>query len=149
MQTESPAIINDIIDEYIIPNEINKWYTECFFGYGKYLCQNKRKFEGIHNLLECALWYSKSLVDLSCLTSLVLPPQFLFQDSVKKRHCINFRTLTKCKKFKKLNMNKYINEYNKYLCEFQKDINSETRLIENGTSLYVEYEDMIHIKYYC
>eukprot|EP01084_Bolivina_argentea_P204031 348389_1 len=135
LQSESETATNDISDDYTIPLEINKGYTECFFGYGKYLCQNKRKKEGIHNLLECASWYNDSFVDPSCLTSLILPPQFLFQDSVKKRHCINFRTLTKYiskslidqqkyldKKFKKINMNKYINEYNQYLDEFQKEI---------------------------
>ena len=146
--------------EYSVPEEIVKGYTECFFGYGKYLYKNNRTKEGIHNLLDCASWYDDSFVDPSCLSSLVLPPQFLFQDSVKKRHCINFRTLTKFvskilgdeqkrldKTFKQMNIPKYQREYEQYVQQWQErnlinipddrdDINTvcpETILVENTT----------------
>ena len=148
--------------EYHVPEEIVKGYTECFFGYGKFLYKNNRMQDGIHNLLDCASWYDDSFVDPSCLSSLVLPPQFLFQDSVKKRHCINFRTLTKFvskilgdeqkrldKVFKQMNIPKYQREYEQYVQQWQErnlvnipndrdeqDVLNEcpeTMLIENAT----------------
>lgn len=49
-------------DEYAVSDEINKGYTECFFGFGKFLCIIGRFKEGIHNLLECATWYKDSVL---------------------------------------------------------------------------------------
>eukprot|EP01083_Nonionella_stella_P313044 1121885_1 len=144
MQSESETVTGS--SEYVVPHEIIKGYTECFFGYGKYLCQNKRVKEGVHNLLECASWYDDSFVDPSCLTSLVLPPQFLFQDSVKKRHCINFRTLTKYisrilgeeqrhldKRFKQMNMQTKIKEYEQYLEAYQDEIQEHLKIVVNAS----------------
>ena len=131
IQSESEAATLEAF-EYVVPTEITKGYTECFFGYGKYLYKINRIKEGIHNLLQCASWYDDNFVDPSCLTSLILPPQFLFQDSVKKRHCINFRTLAKFiskilsdkqkkldKQFKQLNIAKYQREYDQYVLQWQ------------------------------
>lgn len=132
IQSESAEAVTLESMEYSVPEEIVKGYTECFFGYGKYLYKNNRTQDGIHNLLDCASWYDDSFVDPSCLSSLVLPPQFLFQDSVKKRHCINFRTLTKFvskilgdeqkrldKVFKQMNIPKYQREYDQYVQQWQ------------------------------
>jgi len=135
MQSESEMTDLELdVEEYLVPEEITKAYTECFFAYGKYLTKNQRVKEGIINLLQCASWYDDSFVDPSCLTSLVLPPQFLFQDSVKKRHCINFKTLCKFisklisdeqkkldQQFKRLNIAKYQREYNIYLSKWEQE----------------------------
>ena len=119
---------DDDDDDYSVPLEIEKGYTQCFFGYGKYLHLNGRAVEGIRTLLDCCVWYADAFVDPSCLTSLILPPQFLFQDSVKKTNCVSFRTLSKfvsklCadeqkrldREFKKLKVAKFIKEYDAHL----------------------------------
>eukprot|EP01084_Bolivina_argentea_P171467 297064_1 len=119
---------------YIVPHDIVKGYTEVFFAYGKYLVLNHRLKEGIHNLLECASWYADSFVDPSRFSSLVLPPQFLLQDSVKK-NCINFNSLSKYisrvlrdeqrrldKQFTHTNMTKYIEEYEEYWDEYNDEM---------------------------
>ena len=124
--------------EYTVPCDIMKGYTQCFFGYGKYMCLGGRVLEGVRTLLDCCSWYADSFVDPSCLTSLILPPQFLFQNSVKKTNCVSFRTLTKyisklCadeqkrldRRFKRLKMPKYIREYGEYLRLFEEQQEQE------------------------
>ena len=63
-QSESDDVGCDT-DEYVVPDDINKGYMQCFFGFGKFLCINNRVKEGIHNLLECATWYKDSVVFFS------------------------------------------------------------------------------------
>merc|ERR1712087_953718 len=81
---------------------------------------------------DCCSWYDDAFVDPSCLTSLILPPQFLFADSVKLTNAVSFKMLTKyvsslCadhqkrldRRFKSLKVAKYIKEYEEYLRDFE------------------------------
>ena len=47
-------------EEYMVPLDIIIGYTQCYFGYGKYLTQSHRIGEGVEHLLDCCAWYDTS-----------------------------------------------------------------------------------------
>ena len=62
--TSGQDIFEPIEDaDYMVPLDIIIGYTQCYFGYGKYLTQCDRIQDGVDCLLDCCAWYHDCFTD--------------------------------------------------------------------------------------